>query len=107
MRSSCIDEQYCRIIGETATFLARVEELDLSRSLYDSYTEAIRAITSSQEQRMETARKDKVKEEKRARREGTDQHQVVTLGVEKDVDVMLWAQLPDALHAFFSFLPAS
>jgi vacuolar-type H+-ATPase subunit H len=107
MRSSCVDEQYSQNIADTATFLGRVGQIDLARVLYDSYVAATDSIRKSQEDRIEVARKEKLKEEKRVRREGTDQPEVPVLDAEKEVDAMVWASFPDTLHALFSFLPAS
>jgi hypothetical protein len=107
MLSSCVDEHYCRLIEETATFLGRVREIDLARALYDSYVAATDSVRKSQEDRIEVARKDKLKEEKRVRREGTDQPEPIVLDAEKVVDSMTWASLLDTLHELFSFLPAS
>jgi chromatin remodeling complex protein RSC6 len=33
IRSNCIDEEYCRLSADTATFLGRAGQLDLSRAL--------------------------------------------------------------------------
>jgi elongator complex protein 1 len=107
MRSSCVDEQYCQNIAETAIFLGRVREIDLARALYDSYVVATDAIQKSQEDRIEADRKEKLKEENRVRREGTDQPEPIILDTEKVVDAMTWPSLPDTLHELFSFLPAS
>jgi hypothetical protein len=107
MQSSCVDEQNYRIIAETATFLGRVREIDLARALYDSFVVATDSVRKSQEDRIEVARKEKLKEEKRVRREGTDQPEPIVLDTEKVVDSMAWAYLPDTLHELFSFLPAS
>lgn len=107
MRSSCVDEQYCRNIAETAIFLGRVREIDLARDLYDSYVVATESVRKSQGNRIEIVTKEKLKEEKRVRREGTDQPEPIVLETEKVVDSMIWASLPDTLHELFSFLPAS
>jgi hypothetical protein len=61
MRSSCVDEQYCQNIAETAIFLGRVREIDLARALYASTIATTDASEKSQEDRIEADRKEKGK----------------------------------------------
>jgi elongator complex protein 1 len=109
LRSSCVDAAYRDIVAETILFLSRQGKTIIARSLYDGLVSLTQSVVDSQSERIENARVEKLKKEKIERRDGlADNHcEEVILSVEKEVNTMHCATLPESVHVLFSFLPAS
>jgi hypothetical protein len=105
--ASCIDDKYLGTIGETIEFLSRNGNLVLARRVYGSYVSFCELVSKSREERMESARQDRLAQDARERREGTDGKPPTTLNVEKQVDELVCASLPETLTELFSLLPAA
>ena len=105
LKASCPDKTFAHTIAETIRFLIFVRNYSLSRDLFQRYNTMCSLIEKSRVKRIEDTALEKAEAERRSRHEGDNSDDVlflVDLPVEKEVDGLSCARLPESLVEFFN-----
>lgn len=105
LRTSCADAVYVQTVEATIRYLIFVQQLSLASDVFNRYNSMRDAIEKSRVERVETTRKEKAEAERTARMQGEqhdDNHVLVELPIEKEMDELACAVLPESLRDFFS-----
>jgi len=109
LRSNVVDDSFRDVIAETIIFLARIPgQLETSKSLYDKYLATSRAVSEAQIDRVDTLKRKRLEQEKKARRDGLAidfrPNYAVVNRSEEEANSLAWSSLPDDLQNLFSYL---
>ena len=107
LRYGVVDDVTLSTISDTIVFLSRNKQMPLARTLFNSYVALSQHVAKSREDRLESARVERIEQEARARREGTDGQPPVSLEAEREVDALECVSLPESVRELFDLLPES
>ena len=106
MKNACVYSGYSQTISETCQFLLVWDYVDLSKELFDCYNTMCDAIHKSQRDRIEKTKNEKFEIERQLRKDGenniNDNHLLLVLPVEKEVDALSCPTLEPSLIEIFS-----
>lgn len=124
LKSTCPDAGYAKVIGETIQFLIFAQQLPVAEDLFDAYNQMCNDIRACAIERMGKTALEKIGAQKHQQQEqnddemfvdgpqqqqedeeqqqGTLNHLLVELPVEKEVDALTCAELSPSITDFFS-----
>jgi elongator complex protein 1 len=106
LRAACAGADYMHTIAETIRFLIFVQQLPLASEVFKRYNAMRNVIEQSRTERLEVTKKEKAELERISRQEGEnhdENHILVELPIEKEMDALTCAEFPESLRDFFSF----
>jgi elongator complex protein 1 len=106
LRFFCADMDYAQTISKTTRFLIFVQQLSLASEVFKRYNAMRDVIEKSRTERIEVTKREKAEAERTSRMEGKhhdDNHVLVELPIEKEMDELTCAEFPENLRDFFTF----
>lgn len=106
LRSACADLDYAQVITETIQYLVFVQQVPLATELFQSYNKMCDSISNFRTERIAATEKEQSEAERNSRMEGEqfeENHILVKLPIEKEMDELSCAELPQSLRDFFTF----
>lgn len=93
LTSNCTDATYSLVVGDTICFLVQNGQLDVARTLFDSYIGLCQSVTSSLEEPLKLQQ--------------TSLSEVrIVHAVEAEVNALSCFSLPQTIHEIFALIPA-
>jgi elongator complex protein 1 len=104
LKASFVESDYCALVASTISFICHVENMiDLAGDVYRTYCVMKNTVNDAQLARIESARQERIVEERRARKDGTA-YETIVLPIETEVDALSCPDLPESLHRLFEYI---
>jgi len=105
MKTSCLDEDYKRVIGETIMFLAQTNQIFISQQLFSSHENFKSRINKSQSERITNVEKEREEIKRLAWKLGHNNDYFPSkVGCEEEINDLRVDDFPDYISTVFNYI---